>query len=270
MSGPRAARPSAIVTRPEPEAQIWVEKLRGRGICAAALPLIAIRPLSGSDAIVQAWRDLGAYKAMMFVSRFAVEAFFAHRPIGPLPGPDARQVRMWSTGPGTRAALLRHGVAAALLDAPAPDCPRFDSEALWAVVAGQIRPDDRVLVVRGLDGEEVSPNGGSGRDWLAQRLQGAGAQVRFVVAYQRLVPRWDLAQTERALSAATDGSVWVFTSAQAMDHLKRLLPTQSWSAARALATHPRITNALRAAGFGVLRETQPDLDSVVASIESLG
>ena len=269
MSGERAARPSAIVTRPQPEAQNWVEKLRERGISASALPLIEIRPVPADETIAQAWREMAGFKAVMFVSRFAVEAFFAHQPAGASLLRDASPIRLWSTGPGTRTALLGQGVDAALLDAPAPDSARFDSEALWALVAGQIQPGDQVLLVRGHDGD-TPPINGSGRDWLAQRLLQAGAQVHMVVAYQRLAPHWAPAQRAQALAAAADGSVWIFTSARALEHLTGLLPQQSWSGARALATHPRIAGALRAAGFGTLRETRPDLDSVVASIESLG
>lgn len=269
MSGERAARPSAIVTRPQPEAQSWVKKLHGRGISASALPLIEIRQLPADDTISQAWHEMAGFKAVMFVSRFAVDAFFAHRSADASLPRGARPPRLWSTGPGTRVALLVQGVDAELLDAPAPDSARFDSEALWTLVAGQIQAGDRVLVVRGHDGD-TPPIEGSGRDWLAQRLLQAGAQVHFVAAYQRLAPHWAPAQRAQARAAAADGSVWIFTSARALEHLTGLLPDQSWLAARALATHPRIADALRGAGFGTLRETRPDLDSVVASIESFG
>ncbi|MGE3348297.1 MAG: uroporphyrinogen-III synthase, partial [Ramlibacter sp.] len=38
--------------------------------------------------------------------------------------------------------------------------------------------------------------------------------------------------------------------------------------ARAVATHPRIAQAAREAGFGVVCESRPALADVVASIES--
>ena len=265
MSGPRARRPSAIVTRPQPEAGNWVAQLQDHDIHAHALPLIETRALSDGAAIIQAWACLGRFRAVMFVSRFAVDAFFAHRPAR---AANPELVRMWSTGPGSRANLLRHGVAADRLDSPPEDGARFDSEALWDVVAGQIQSGDKVLVVRGQDRDGPPASDGAGRDWLAQRLLEAGAEVQFVVAYQRRLPLWTASQFDLARSAAGDGSVWLFTSSQALAHLARLLPGQSWLAARALATHPRIAQAVRQAGFGELRETRPDLESVVASIES--
>jgi uroporphyrinogen-III synthase len=72
-----------------------------------------------------------------------------------------------------------------------------------------------------------------------------------------------------ARQAATDGSVWLFSSAQALANLRRLLPGQDWSGARAVATHPRIAAAVRNAGFGVVCESRPVLAELVASIESI-
>ena len=54
-------------------------------------------------------------------------------------------------------------------------------------------------------------------------------------------------------------------------NLRQLLPTQCWQQARAIVTHPRIAAAAQAAGFGVVRLSQPSVQSVaqaVASIES--
>ncbi|OIQ67941.1 bifunctional uroporphyrinogen-III synthetase/uroporphyrin-III C-methyltransferase [mine drainage metagenome] len=113
------------------------------------------------------------------------------------------------------------------------------------------------------------PDQGVGRDSLAQRLQQAGAHVEFVVAYQRGAPVWGEAQRVLACSAASDGSVWLFSSAEALAHLHRLLPDQSWRAARAVATHPRIAQAARELGFGVVVPSRATPEDVAASIESM-
>ncbi|MEO7940004.1 MAG: uroporphyrinogen-III synthase, partial [Burkholderiaceae bacterium] len=63
--------------------------------------------------------------------------------------------------------------------------------------------------------------------------------------------------------------LWLFTSAQAIDHLCACLPEQDWAQARAMATHPRIAMQARAAGFGVVWESRPALDDIAASIKSL-
>ena len=52
-------------------------------------------------------------------------------------------------------------------------------------------------------------------------------------------------------------------------HLRGLLPGADFTHAHALATHPRIAQAARETGFGVVHESPPRLDDVVASIKSL-
>jgi uroporphyrinogen-III synthase len=256
-----------IVTRPQRDAQGWVQALSAAGLDVLALPLIDISPVPDPARVQAAWRRLGDYLGVMFVSGNAVEAFFAARP------PDAQAMgstRAWATGPGTRAALLRAGVEAACIDAPAPDAAQFDSEALWQVVAGQVRPGDRVLIVRGTDGQAEGAEQGVGRNWFARRLQEAGAVVDMVISYQRERPRFSPEQLQLARAAATDGAVWLFSSSEAVANLQACLPGQDWGAARALTTHGRIAEAARAAGFGVVREARPALADILASLESAG
>ncbi len=267
-----------IVTRPEADAQRWVLALSERGLDALALPLISIHPVVDMTRMHAAWHKLGDYAALMFVSGSAVEHFFAARlPSEPgLNSVAAPTTRAWATGPGTAAALLRQGVDLARIDVPACDGGQFDSEALWALVGAAVRPGDRVLIVRGADvaaglaEPEAGATPGRGRDWLAQRLLKAGAQVRFLSAYWRGAPVFDASQVECARQAATDGSIWLFTSAQAIANLTACLPRQDWAGARALVTHARIAAAARAAGFGVVGESRPSVADVVASIESIG
>jgi len=274
VSGLAQLRRRAIVTRPEPDATRWVQLLAARGVVASALPLIGILPASDPEPIREAWRNWGCFKAVMFVSRPAAEHFFAQQPLQLQPVGNVSQTRFWCTGPGSGAALLRLGVASELLDAPAPDSPQFDSEALWDLVAGQIQPHDQVLIVRGeadSDGDDAADvaGRGTGRAWLAARLARAGAQVEFVVAYRRLAPVWSQAQRQLAQQAATDGSVWIFTSAQAALNLAAAAVHASWSAAVAVTTHPRVGATVRSLGFGTVVESRPTLDALVASIESM-
>jgi uroporphyrinogen-III synthase len=251
-----------LVTRPEGEARRWVEELRRRGLDAQALPLIEIAPVGGSGAIALAWQQLDRSRAAMFVSGNAVRHFFGQKPVG------ARwpaQTRAWSPGAGTRAALLAAGVAAKLVDAPPPEAAQFDSESLWQQVANQVGAGDRVLIVRGGDAQGTS----SGRDWLADQLVAAGAQVEFVVAYRRQPPRLSAAQLAQARqSTGANGCVWLFSSSQAIAHLQGLLPGHDWADGRAVATHPRIVKAALGAGFGVVCESRPSMDAVVAALVS--
>ncbi|KAF1049852.1 uroporphyrinogen-III synthase [Xylophilus sp.] len=256
-------KPQVIVTRPAEDADAWVDALAARGFDVTALPLIAIGPAPDASALRTAWQALPRYRAAMFVSANAVRGFFAAR--GDAPWPPG--VRAWAPGPGTAAALEEAGPSTLGIDRPPAGAGRFDSEALWAVVAPQIGPGDRVLVVRGSGAGASSPLG-SGRDWLAARIAEAGGTTDFALAYRRGAPVFDARQRQRAVAAAGDGSIWLFSSSEAVAHLCAALPGAGWQAARAVATHPRIAEAARAAGFGEVQLSKPGIGDVAASIES--
>jgi len=260
-----------IVTRPEREAQDWVQALQRAGHAAQALPLIAIGPAPDPDAVQQAWRQLRQYLGVMFVSANAVAGFFAARPAGAagLFADAGTATRAWATGPGTTQALLRAGVPAACIDAPPADAAQFDSEALWQRVGAAVGAGSRVLIVRGADAADGGNTQGAGRDWFARQVTQAGGTVDFVVSYQRQRPQLDAAQQQLARTAASDGSVWLFSSSEAVHNLQACLPQQDWQAARAVATHARIAQAARRAGFAVVRESRPALADIEASIESM-
>ncbi len=279
-----------IVTRPARDALHWVQQLQQGGIEAEALPLIDIVPASTPadlQALEQAWKTPDSYAACMLVSANAVACFFkgntafTHESIGysainnvanSASGRLPPGLRCMAPGPGTVAALVAAGVPAAQIDAPATDASQFDSQALWQVVGPRDWQGRRVLVVRGHSagaaGEGV---GAPGRDWLARQWEAAGAQVDFLAVYQRRAPVLTEAQLRRARAASTDGSVWLFSSSEAVTNLASLT-AMDWRRARAVATHPRIAETVRAAGWGVVVESRPalnDIKAVVRSIESL-
>ena len=166
-----------------------------------------------------------------------------------------------------------------MIDSPSPDALQFDSESLWAEVSGQVSAGTPVLIVRGDEavGQAVAlvnrparaGANGAGRDWLAQHVEQAGGSVDFLVVYRRQVPVFSQAQCERVRTASYDGSVWLFSSSQAVDNLTSNFPNLTWAQARAVATHPRIAQTARSHGFGVVCESRPTLSDVIASIESL-
>ena len=278
----------AIVTRPAPEAEAWVKALEKDGVEALALPLIDIRPTRDPAALAAAWAGIGSFEAVMFVSAPAVAHFFAAQPalLEPGGGP-AVPWRAWATGPGTAAALERAGVPKDAIDLPDTASAQWDSEALWQRVRGHFEDPApaaqaarrRVLIVRGADAQGRA----AGRDWLAQQLQACGVDVEFAQSYERHPPLWTAASRAFALASvpavAPDAqppgvrpdtpAVWVFSSSEAIANLLSLMPGQSWARACAVATHPRIAQSARDAGFGVVCLSRPGLDAVRASIKSL-
>lgn len=252
-----AGLPQVLVTRPREDAERWVAQLQARGVPAQALPLIDIAPVLDAQALASIWQRLPGYAAVMFVSGNAVAHFFAAE------GPGWPQgLRCLAPGPGTARAVLARGVPPALIDAPPVQAGQFDSEALWEVVGRRPWTQARVLIVRGQGGGDAPS---AGRDWMTEQLQRAGAEVDRVAVYRRMAPHFDAQQRQRMVAAQTDGSLWLFSSSEAIGHLPADL---QWHHARALATHPRIAQAAGQAGFAQVLQARPTVDDVVASIKS--
>jgi len=280
-----------IVTRPERESRQWVEQLQRAGFAAEALPLIEIGPAASPadlQALKQAWQSLGTYAACLFVSGNAVHYFFkqntapaqvnpaqaaikniaAEAPLGLPAG-----LRFMAPGPGTAAALQAAGVPATQIDGPAADAQQFDSQALWQAVGGRDWRGCRVLIVRGQSlagphGEATDGAAAPGRDWIARQWTTAGATVDFLRVYLRRAPQPDPAQRQLALSASSDGSVWLLSSSEAVHNLASLGAIDV-RGARALATHPRIAEAARAAGWGVVMESRPQLEDITQALDEM-
>ena len=277
-----------IVTRPARECQHWVEQLQRSGFAAEALPLIEIGPAADPldvQALQNAWDSLDAYAACLFVSGNAVCYFFKrNRPLAPVKRAQAAiknvanksstrlppHLRFMAPGPGTAAALLAAGVPASQIDGPAPDAAQFDSQALWAAVgATRDWQGRRVLIVRGqtISGQrDASANATApGRDWIARQWTAAGATVDFLRVYVRRAPQPSSALLQRARAACSDGSVWLLSSSEAVDNLVAMGGIDLRHA-RAVATHPRIAEAARAAGWGVVLESRPQLEDITAAL----
>ncbi|MDL5032323.1 uroporphyrinogen-III synthase [Pelomonas sp. APW6] len=245
-----------ILTRPRAQAQEWVQRMARLGVPCDVLPLLDIAPLDPAPAR-EAWRRLPAQSLLMFVSPNAVEHFFAARPPG-VPWPAGTLAA--TVGPGSAQALLQQGVPAALLRQPPADASSLDSEHLWPVLASNDWQGRQALMVRG-DG---------GREWLADRLREAGAIVDAISVYRRAAPQLtppERGVLDRALDAP-QSHVWLFSSAEAIDHLPALAGRPvDWSRACAIATHERIAQRAQQLGVGHVVLTRPDADAVAAALQ---
>jgi uroporphyrinogen-III synthase len=245
-----------VGTRPAAQAAFWVDALRSLGLDAVALPLLGIEPLPDPAPLHAAWSALARFDFAMFVSANAVQQFFVAAS-----GPWPEGVLAGSTGAGTSAALLAGGVPALLLVEPAAGAPRFDSEALWQRLSARDWRGRRALIVRGEEG----------RDWLADTLRGAGAEVAFVAAYRRGAPTWGETERDRlaAALAAPRAHLWLFSSSEAVRYLAAQAPGADWSSAIAAASHPRIAATARAVGFGQVHEIAPSQAAVAGLVGHL-
>lgn len=250
-----------IVTRPLAQAVPWVTRLQAMGVEAQALPLIHIDPLADPAPLRAIWAHITVYSMVVFVSANAVQYFFAAAPAATAAQP-AWPAGVWagSTGPGTSAALRAAGVVQTLLVEPDPKAGNFDSEGLWQELQFRSWAGRRVLVVRGEEG----------RDWLADALRARGAEVDFIAAYRRCAPRLDAAEATllKEAIAEPEHHVWHFSSSEAVGYLgllaSRLQPPPDWSHSRAIASHPRIVQSARDAGFGSVQEVEANVQAVAA------
>ncbi len=274
MTGPKAAKrldagagreglltlaPALIVTRPAAQASAWVQELRALGCRAQALPLIGITKAPDVDAVRRAWSDLPRFGVVMFVSANAVSGFFDCKPTGQSWPPS---VLAASTGPGTSSALRAAGLTEAQIVEPPATSPQFDSEALWQQL--RRRFDDwherEVLVLRGEQG----------RDWLGDALRALGAQVTYIAAYQRKAPQLDADGTALLEAAQLQPAsyVWLFSSSQAVAHLRQLAPQARWQHSQAWVTHPRIGQSASEAGFGRVLDLRPSAMAAAQQLQS--
>lgn len=278
-----------LITRPAAQAAGALEQLAAAGLQAASLPLIGVGPVDDARPVEAAWRSLPQLDLAMFVSPNAVAHFLARRPAG-CDWPAA----LWAAapGPGTAAALRAAGVEPARIVEPAADAPNFDSEALWAQLRLQGSWAGRsVLIVRGgsqavspgeagSNGEDKPTDGGQGREWLIDTLRAEGARVDTLAVYRRGAPRWGEPELAvwRAALAEPYGHLWWFSSSEALAHLRQIPEAQSqsgpqeapWRDSPALATHPRIADAARRAGFREVHEIAPSLAALVGWVRAWG
>lgn len=277
-----------LITRPQAQAEAWVQDLRAAGLDAEALPLLATAALDDPRAVRAAWADPAGWDLIVAVSPNAVQHALAARPPG-LPWPPGGL--LGAPGPGTARAWAEGGAPPSRLRAPGAQAPRHDTEALWALLAAERDwRGARVLILRGTadgagpqaaaeappppdPGPEAGPDRGVGREWLGEVLARAGAQVHTLACYRRGAPAAPTARLQ-ALAADAAGLAWVFSSREALEQLGALgvaaglapaeAPWTPWRAGRALATHPRIAAAAEAAGFGPTPVLRPQVEALIA------
>ncbi|HTR05202.1 MAG TPA: fused uroporphyrinogen-III synthase HemD/membrane protein HemX [Paraburkholderia sp.] len=246
---------TVVITRPAGQSDSLAAQLAQHGIRTLDFPLIAIAPVADEAPLRAALAALERYALVVFVSPNAVDrAFACYATISSI-WPPALPVAV--VGPASVAALARHGVAAPDHRVVSPagagdeEPVRFDSESLFAALettfGADAFADKRVLIVRG-DG---------GREWLAERLREAGAEVETVAAYRRLVPEPPIA-TWTQVHALLEGAphAWLVTSSEGVRNLDDLAREHLTAGelvelrhALLVAPHARIAETARSMGF---------------------
>jgi uroporphyrinogen-III synthase len=225
----------AVLTRPEGRNEALAGRLREAGWQALTLPALVIEPLPDHSPAPMP----GDFDLVVFVSGNAARLYFERL---------AGRVSAGGWPAGTRAATVGAASARAVRESPLwnpaatllhppAGAPTQDSEALWRVLPRDA-PPRRVLLARGAQG----------RDWLAQRLEDAGAQVTRLALYRRRPAAWaDAAIRQCAAWAGAQPParpVWLLTSAESIDALAGQARAHGlfdwWRRCHFVATHPRV------------------------------
>jgi len=227
-----------VLTRPQGRNQALAACLREAGLEALDLPALAVSPLP-----VDASRFPlpGHYDLIVFVSANAALFYLeqlAERGCAEWPASTiAAAVGEASARPLREAGFVPSGS----IVHPQADTPQ-DSEALWRLLEPGIGTFKRVAIVRGQ----------SGREWLGQRLEQAGAQVDRYAIYRRRPSEWTDGQRRALAASLAPGRVVVglFTSSESIDafHQNLLAPGLQgfWRDARFVVIHERIARHLQA------------------------
>ncbi|MFT4067890.1 fused uroporphyrinogen-III synthase HemD/membrane protein HemX [Paraburkholderia sp.] len=249
---PRNAPFTVVITRPAGQSGELVEQLEAAGLATLDFPLIDIAPVLDDAPLRNALASLERYALVVFVSPNAVDHAFAR---SEAIWPHALPIGV--VGPGSVRALARHGVRAPEHRVISPssgaddESTSFDSEGLFAALDASLGAaaleGKRVLIVRG-DG---------GREWLADRLREAGAEVETVAAYRRIVPEPSIGAWARVHELlAGEPHAWLLTSSEGVRNLHELAQEHltadeltQLKHAILVAPHPRIAQTARALGF---------------------
>jgi uroporphyrinogen III methyltransferase/synthase len=243
---------TVVITRPAGQSNELIARLAAAGIATLDFPLIDIAPVTDDAPLRAALASLERYALVVFVSPNAVDQAFAH---SDSIWPHALPIGV--VGPGSVQALVRHGVAAPAYKVISPpsgsdeDTARFDSEGLFAAI-------DTALGATSLEGKRVLiVRGDGGREWLAERLREAGAELDTVAAYRRLVPEPSIGAWARVHELlAGVPHAWLLTSSEGVRNLNELAHDHltadeiaQLKRAALVTPHPRIAQTARALGF---------------------
>jgi uroporphyrinogen III methyltransferase/synthase len=162
-----------LVTRPVSGARGFAAAVRARGAEPILAPTISIEP-PDDEASAHATLDrLDSFAWVVFSSRNAVDAVFAHLDAT---GGDARsfgRARVAAIGPRTAGLLRERGIRADLI----PNA--YVSEELTSALIAATQPSDAVAILRAQDG----------RDVLQQTLADAGRIITSVPLYRTVSVR---------------------------------------------------------------------------------
>jgi uroporphyrinogen III methyltransferase/synthase len=247
-----------LVTRARDQAGDAAALLRGRGADPVVVPTIEIHPPSDPGPMIDAAASIGSrYGWVVVTSANGVERLWQEIR---RQGKDARvfgNASIAAIGPGTAAALERHGLAADLVP------KEHKGEGLAAELAaaiGDSRP--RVLLARA----EVA------RDVVPDALRAIGCTVDVVSVYKTRAPPRPLLEALASLLEGREIDVVTFTSSSTVEHLCDALEARAASLlanTTVASIGPITTETARRRGLRVdVTASEHTIPGLVAALEA--
>lgn len=243
-----------LITRPVMPASRTAARVAALGATPYVFPTTIIEPPADSAPLVTALADLPNCYAAIFVSPSAAEMTLA--PFGAVPRKLPAGLHVYAPGPGTAEELSARGVE--MVEIPQSS---FDSDGLLALPSLQAAAvkGRRIVIFRGDDGREL----------LREALTARGATVNAVTAYHRRAPNTPPTGLLELLRGGQLNALSAMSS-DAISHLVPLVP-EGERAARLFAlplyaSHPRIAETARKAGFRQVIETAAGDAGLIATL----
>lgn len=252
--GPSATRPALagrliVVTRPKGQAGGLVGQLHALGAEVLDFPLIVIRPCADASMVAALRARLDTLALAFFVSPTAVQLGL------PLLAPWPAHLPMATVGEGSANALRSAGCRNLIVPAAGAD-----SEALLAMPAFQ------EAIARG--GAVLLVGGEGGRGLIASALRDLGIEVVRLDCYRRVLPDVSVAPLLGAARARRLDAICI-SSSEAVAHLQTLcggsIPDEL-AVVTLFASHPRIAERARRAGFRMVIATEPGDEACIRQL----
>lgn len=212
-----------IITRPEPQASLWQQRLADAGLASAVVPvmaIVAVTETAARERIKQLVLNFDHYQKALFVSRNAVahacewlDAYWPQLPVG---------IGYFAVGSATADQLAQADIA---ITALGREDSAMNSEALLAEPTLQQVNGEKIVIFRGV----------GGRDMLASRLRERGAHVDFCELYHRQLPAE--AETQLVTTLAPAARCQDIISVHSGESLQNLM--------QALEAHPALADYVR-------------------------
>ncbi len=230
---------TVILTRPGERNDALAARLAAAGLSPIVLPALSIVP---SQLEANTITPPNEYDVIVFVSGNSVRMYFELL---------VRRASAAGWPALTLAAAVGRATAQALEDtgivppshivAPDPANCGQDSEGLWALLAPSVHRYKRVLIVRG----------DTGREWLGQQFEAAGATVERLALYRRVALDWSdqQAASVRHALATPQPVIFLLTSGESVDAVVAAMRAHGldgqWPRCRIVAIHERVASRLQ-------------------------